>query len=284
MEKREELLKRIDTLAIAICTLMQEEAKDEFFEFQEGREQSGAGYKKKYSAGRTYYKGSRKGQVRDVFEIDGKGFNDLWEALTPFAMKSVNSFYYSRKIFSEDVQDALFDIKYQTLYVLRFHGPNPSGSSFSQFFPLICKNILSTISRRMYGVKDKEIEKAVGDDLILTGKGNKLIWDEEKYCWIKKGAVSYKTKVNFKTVSLHNDVMVEEDEKGGYVIDYVKSTGNELENMEFQACIPDDLKGIVNSVVNGYSLKEASEAADIEVKNMKKLLKSFAADFYNARV
>jgi len=281
MEKAQGRSKRIDALAIAICTPMESEKKNEFFEFQERREKSGEACKKKYYVGRTYYKGLRKGQLRDVFEVDGKGFNELWTLLSGFAVTVANSFYRSRKIFSWDVEDALSDIRYQTLYVLRFFGPTPNGGSFAQLFPTVCRNILSTNSRRMYGTKDKELTQEEADKKVYK---NNLKWDPQIQKFIQKGACADKTKVNFKSVSLHNDIMIEEDSTGAWEIDRVRSTGNELENIEFQACIPENLKEIVNFVVNGHSLREVSEMTNIEFKDLKKLLKNFAADFHNARV
>ena len=283
MEKQERL-EKIDAMAVTICKLMQEESRNEFFEFQEGREQSGEGYKKKYSAGRTYYKGPRKGQERDVFEVDGEGFNELWKLLVPFAMKSVNNFYHSRRVFSGEEEDALFDIKYQTLYVLRFHGPCPSKVPFSQFFPLICKNILSTISRRMYGVKDKVFSKEEGDSLVQEGEIKNMSYNEEEECWVKKGASSDSTKINFKTVSLFNDVMLEEGEDGSWLVNYIESPDNEWQKIEFEACVPVDLKEIVNGIMEGRSFKEVAEAVGIEVKVLKTKLIDFAEDFRQERV
>ena len=276
--KKQDLLEKIDQTALAICHLMAEEVRDDFFNYQERRHESGEGYNKKYFVGRTYYKGVRKGEIREVFEIDGRGFNNLWSLLTAFAAKSVSNFYSSRRMYLDEEQEDLFDIKYQTLYVLRFFGPSPNGVPFSQFFPLICPNILSTSSRRRYGVKEKKFTKEEGEDLVERGKKNLI---EEDGGFVKKAMPANKTKINYQTVSLYDNVLLEEEEGSDAYVSYITSDNwVSAKEMEFSASIPDDMKECVENLLEGRSLRETSKLTGLNYDRLKNKLKEMVLDFY----
>jgi hypothetical protein len=279
MGKKEELLDRIDNLAVEICHLMPECEKEDFFSWQEYRHNSKEGYNKKYFVGRTYYKGKKKGEVRDVFDVDGRGFNNLWKLLNAFAAKTVNSFYNTRRIFSEEEFEDLFDIRYQTLYVLRFFGPTPNGVSFSKFFPLICKNILSTSSRRRYGTKEIIYSKDEGEELINNGRKN-LKFNPETGNYTKKDPAN-RTKINYHTVSLYNTIMVEEDDDGSNcIINMLPSTDNDYSEIEFWASIPDEMKPVVEKIVEGNTLNASAKDLGLKPKKVRKELEELVADFY----
>jgi len=281
MEKQK--LLNIDALAIAICTLMDSEKKNEFFEYQEKRRESGEGYKRKYYVGRTYYKGEKIGQERDVYDIDGEGFIKLWESLEPYALKIVGNFYRSRMMFSGEDEDTLFEIKFQTLRILRFFGPTPSNMPFSSMFTLFCKNILTNEVQKRYGTKTVYYEQSEID--AMRAENNKqlkyIVWDEVEKKWCKPGKKAYKTKVNYLTASLFNDVMIEEGEDGNWAIDYLPSVNQTDKDIEFQTCIPYELKDIVNYLVDGHTFNETSEKFDIKAKALKRMVSEFAEDFCN---
>lgn len=143
------LITEIDILSAKACCKMTLSERDNFFKYQEDRASSSEGLKKKYNAPiRTYYKGVKKGKIKIVYEVDGILFEKLWKHLYMYAIKAS---MYSHKInnFQDfEVQNDVADIKYQTFFVLRFWGPQPSGQKFSIFFKLIVNNILTTSARR----------------------------------------------------------------------------------------------------------------------------------------
>jgi len=136
-----DLKSKIDTTAIDICHLMAEQERDTFFEFQEARDLSGAAAPRSYARRRTYYKGARKGQIKDVFEVDGQGFVRLWNLLYNYAWKS--SFKSLRRVDPLMIEDLCSEIKLFTLSVLRFWGPTPYNTPFSAYFNVIVKNVLT---------------------------------------------------------------------------------------------------------------------------------------------
>jgi hypothetical protein len=137
----QELLNNIDNAAVDCCSLMDATDKENFFQFQEGRVKDGSAAPAKYRCIRTYFKGERKGQEKEVFSVDGRKFNKLWNMLKPYAQKSVaRSYYFKDSIYLED---ELEEIKYQVLFSLRYYGPSPNNIRFSKHFPLIVKNTLT---------------------------------------------------------------------------------------------------------------------------------------------
>lgn len=139
------LAKQIDELASRCCRKMDNKDRKEFFAYQKAFRDSGKAYEKKYlpgGDGTRYHKGARKGQLRDVFEIDGVLFNRLWKLIEPYATASTMRSYYYKS--SEEVRDQVAYIRMQIFYVLRFFGPRPYNTSFSQYFKLVVSNVLTT--------------------------------------------------------------------------------------------------------------------------------------------
>ena len=280
MTKNEELLKEIDQKAIDICSSMTTEQKEEFFAFQEQRRTSGEGYNQKYYVGRTYYKGNRKGQLRDVYNVDGCGFNQLWKLLLPFATLLVRNFFRNREIFSFEQEDEVANIMYQSFYVLRFFGPRPCNNTFSQLFPLICMNRLSTEFRRRYGTQEIRYSKKEGEELVVKGKGN-LHFDKVSEEYVKKAIPADKTKINFHTVSLYNNVMVTEDDDSGFeIIDLFQSYDHTKEEIVFWSEIPDDMKQIVELLLEKRSVSEISKIVGSNYKKIKTKVSEFVTEFY----
>jgi hypothetical protein len=141
-----ELTDTIDQLAKVACSKMQHIERAEFFQYQEDVRQKGLCVKKKYEVGKRYYKGKRKGQLRDVFEVDGATFNQLWEKMYAYAAVAVTNSHLSTD--RDDLECIVADIKTQTFYVLRYFGGSPYGKRFSDCFRTIVMNQLTTESRR----------------------------------------------------------------------------------------------------------------------------------------
>lgn len=143
------LISEIDSLAFKTCRKMTLAESNTFFKYQEKREASLEGLKKKYKAPiRTYYKGDKKGQIKTVYEVDGILFERLWKHLYMYATKASMYSHKSNNFQDFEVQNDVADIKYQVFFVLRFWGPQPSDQKFSIFFKLIVNNILTTSARR----------------------------------------------------------------------------------------------------------------------------------------
>jgi hypothetical protein len=141
-----ELKQSIDSLAVLCCKKKNSLQRNEFFKYQEDLRAKNKCVKKKYEVGKRYYKGKRKGQLRDIFEVDGPTFNQLWQKMYPYAAVSVtNSHLFTDR---EDLECMVSDIKTQTFYVLRFFGGTPYGKRFSDVYRTIVLNQLTTESRR----------------------------------------------------------------------------------------------------------------------------------------
>jgi len=310
---KEQRCAEIDNLAASICTLMPANERDDFFDYQDARFKSKEGFNKRYHAGRFWYKGDRKGQLKDVYIVDGAGFNKLWELLVPFATTVVNGFFRTRAHITGDHLDILSDIKYQTLYVLRFQGPIPYKSgSFSVVFPLICKNIVSNANAKMYGVKDKEITEEEAREFLSMGKPVKyaipdseedirfsqyattppplklhslnsqermdsLLHTQDKVLFFKYGVPGNKTKINFLASHLHDSIMEEyDDDSEMLTIHKVGADDFNLNSVEWLTSAPTHLKDAITGILDGMTVKEAAEIAGISRKELKSQLKMFA--------
>ncbi|MCK9543549.1 MAG: hypothetical protein M0R03_16145 [Novosphingobium sp.] len=272
---KEVLCRKIDQKAIEICRMMTPEEKEVFFTYQEDRWNSGL-MKKKYFSGRTYYKGKRKGEEKDVYEINGQGFNELWKLLSNYAKKVVDKFYFANKMFDDEGLEDFYDIKYQTFEILRFFGPTPNGSSFSSFFPLICKNTMTNSFVKRYGSKDKVYTKEEAEDLMAKGKKNLTLNENGDY--VRKGIPSFASKINYQTVSLFKNIMVEtDDDEGTSIINmFEDEENNSYKEIEFLATVPDDMKEIVDLVLKGKTLFDISSLPEINMsrKELKEQLQT----------
>ena len=141
-----ELTNSIDQLAKQCCNKMLHLERAEFFRYQAQVRQMGKCCKKKYEVGKRYYKGNRKGELRDIFEVDGPTFNQLWDKMYAYAAVAVTNSHLSTD--REDLENIVSDIKTQAFYVLRYFGGAPYGKRFSDVFRTIVLNQLTTESRR----------------------------------------------------------------------------------------------------------------------------------------
>ena len=123
----QEIFSKIDELAEQGCRLLTSQEKEKVFEEQRIK--------------RYYIKGKRKGEERDIYEVDGKCFNLLWKEIYPYVFKSaLKSVHYDRYI----VDDAVSEIKVLVFKYLRSFGPQ----AFSKYVPLLVNNVLTNFSNQ----------------------------------------------------------------------------------------------------------------------------------------
>ncbi|MFA5395458.1 MAG: hypothetical protein WC346_05490 [Methanogenium sp.] len=143
------ITQEIDQLAEQCCKKMDRFERADYFRYQEDLRSDGKSVKKRYETGKRYYKGKRKGQLRDVYEVDGIIFNRLWNKIHPYAVVSVVNSRLAKD--RDDVNCIVSEIKTQAFYVLRSFGPVVQGNNskkFSEVCRTIVINVLQTTARR----------------------------------------------------------------------------------------------------------------------------------------
>lgn len=169
MQNLKSLKSNIDSLAVTACKLMKETERDNFFEYQKERDSLGLSSPRTYKRKNTYHKGEKIGQIKEVWDIDGKMFNQIWELCKPYVIKCVANSYHTRYINPDDYEDVA-EIRYSLFKCLRFFGPTPCSKPFSSFVSLACINVLSTSARRRFSSSRSRInfESISLFDLIST--------------------------------------------------------------------------------------------------------------------
>lgn len=142
MRNIQEISKKIDDLSLKCCRKLSKEEKEKFFEACKVK--------------RYYIKGKRKGQERDIYEVNGIIFNKLWKEIYPYVVVSCNkSNYYN---FSE-VDDAVSEVKYTLFYALQRFGPVFNNQSLSQRLSLIVNiSLTNQYNKKMRYVQFSSIE------------------------------------------------------------------------------------------------------------------------------
>lgn len=158
--KKLNLTVKIDELAVSACRLMADEERSEFFAYQKMRDDSGESAPRKHVRRTTYYKGVNKGKEKQVFEVNGREFNLLWQLLKPYVLKSVARSYYKFHI-NEDYEE-IYEIRALTFQALRFFGPRPCNSSFAAYFKLLVNNVLTNSANN----RKKRIQMVSFSDVI----------------------------------------------------------------------------------------------------------------------
>lgn len=155
MKNSSDLKSRINSLTESACTLMSDSERDSFFSYQEDRDSRGVSYPRRYPRRNTYYKGEKKGQLKSVWEVDGKKFNQIWELVKPYVLKSVANSYHRPFIVESDYEE-VSEIRYELFNALRFFGPTPCNQPFSSFLSIACLNVLTdSATRRLHQDIDK---------------------------------------------------------------------------------------------------------------------------------
>jgi hypothetical protein len=148
----------IDNLAKQGCRLLDREEKERFFEQSKCK--------------RYYVKGKNKGKERDIYEVNGKCFNDIWKLITPYVFISCNkSVYYN----SSEVEDAVAEVKYMLFYVLQRFGPVFNGQTLSQRLGIIVNMSLTNRSNK----KAKEIKTISYDTGCTENEENIAVEPED---------------------------------------------------------------------------------------------------------
>lgn len=137
------LLSSIDDISVSCCSIMNAEEREQFFSYQEERDCNHLSAPRKSPRRNTYYKGKRKGEIKDVYNIDGFKFIKLWGLCKPYITKSVLKSCHNDYQKAEDI---ISEIKYEMFNVLRFFGPCPCDITFSSYLKLLVKNVLTNIA------------------------------------------------------------------------------------------------------------------------------------------
>lgn len=136
---------KIDTLALTCCTRATKTEARKLFAFMRTREDDGTAAPRRYASRSTYYKGKRKGQMKDVFDINGQVFNQLWATVAPYVYTSTRR---SVGRFTNEIEDIVSEIRSQLFYILRFFGPTPNNKPLSTYLKLITNNVLTVQARQ----------------------------------------------------------------------------------------------------------------------------------------
>jgi len=152
------LLSQIDEVSISCCSLMSTEEREKFFFFQEERDSNHLSAPRKFRRSNTYYKGKRKGELKDVYNVDGFKFIKLWGLCKPYVTKSALRSCYNDYQKTEDI---VSEVKYEMFNVLRFFGPRPCDVAFSSYLKLLVKNVLTNIAKEKHYKKAEVNSKAV---------------------------------------------------------------------------------------------------------------------------
>jgi hypothetical protein len=219
---------------------------------QEVRNDKRLRFPRPYDPGFRYYKGRHKGELRTVFEVDGRMFNELWELVRPYVFVStLKSYAYSQT--AGDIEEDVMDVRAQMLYVLRYFGGTPYRKKFSVYMVLIVTNKLWTSARRR------------GAPTRPT------------FCETCEKLLKYKTA---KKHELRGHVIIPDpNARDRGVRTRVSRTSERLdpalhhsavgtEEIEFWAGIPDVLKDTVQQIINGERLSEiaASQVSHLSAK------------------
>ena len=130
---------QIDTLAEKACRLLTSSEKEEFFK------------NCKDNLKPYYISGINKGKEREIYEVEGRHFNKIWELLKPYVFTSCNRSTYGNFL---DREDAISDVKYEIFRSLQLYGPIYQNQKLSQRFKLSINNALTNA----YSKKSKEIQ------------------------------------------------------------------------------------------------------------------------------
>lgn len=139
-EKIENRKQTINNLAVAACKLMNDVEREEYFQYQEAREENNESAQKRVKNSRYYYSGARKGQLKDVYHIDGVLYMKLWDLCKPYVVTSAVKSCYDAP---HEVEEVVSEIKMNLFHILRHFGPRPNNMNFSDYLHLNVNNLLT---------------------------------------------------------------------------------------------------------------------------------------------
>jgi len=119
---------QIDTLAEKACRLLNKEEKEDFFKTCKDN-------LKPY-----YISGVNKGKEREIYEVDGRSFNKIWELTYPYVFTSSNKSAYGNSLYREEI---ISEVKFGVFRALQLYGPCYHDQKLSQRLKLIVNNVLT---------------------------------------------------------------------------------------------------------------------------------------------
>ena len=269
----EELKTRIDECAQQCCTLMSDKERERFFKYQEERIDSGQAFPAKYTSIRQYYKGRKKGEKKEVWNIDGVKFKILWNMLKPYAYQSaMNSHGFN----SYDLEEDMSEIMLWLFKIMRFFGPEPTGVTVSNYFPLLVNNYFTNLyntNRRKTSSKEdllkfeirkmfKKYKKEGKSDMGCYMRLRKDYGMDERRI---KDIVENVFETQYKTQSLFEEVgSVEEEE----VCIINKIPQNDY-NIYFTVDFPSELRYASELLMGGMKMREVAVEVGIPAEELR---------------
>jgi len=275
------LTDQIDQSAVECCKLMSATQAKKFFSYQKNRIKSGEfSAVTKVSAVGVYYKGPRKGQVREAYEVDGKKFNKLWGLLQNYAYKSASVSHSFQN--SEAAEEDVMEIRYMVFRALRFFGPRPNNLNFSAYYPLLVNNVLTNSAKKRLEIVDVADTQISIEETYEQEFTSEPLWYDSNLAKKRKVAETtsvparkrYKKHAVLEPVSLLASLSPSNSEGESLsLIDCVAATD---ESIEFMASIPKDLKEPVSMLLGGYKLSEIAKTLGIAKRTLEQRVQMFA--------
>jgi ribosomal protein L37AE/L43A len=262
----------IDKLAEQCCEKMTWSARTEYFRYQKRVREEGKCIKKRYEVGNYYYKGKRRGQLRDVYEVKGDLFNQLWKKLYPYAITSIMNSGIAKD--RDDAECIASDMKAQAFYVLRSFGSVVRGKKrnqkFSGVFRTIVINVLQTTARRRGRVSKHKIEEHKITEYRCPECGSELYQhpnlafkdilicphcDNKEFSKFGKG---YSTRILFDAVSINSPVNSDENGNGMTLEDKIPSSSI-VNNFPLIIDVPDKFQSYIFDLLKGKSIVDVAK-------------------------
>lgn len=130
---------QIDSLAEKACRLLTPSEKEEFFRIN------------KTNLKPYYISGINKGKEREIYGVNGRYFNKIWELMSNYIFVSCNKSTYGNFL---DREEAMSEVKLEIFRSLQLYGPIYQNQKLSQRFKLSVNNVLTN----EYNKRSKEIQ------------------------------------------------------------------------------------------------------------------------------
>lgn len=277
------LHRTIDNLAAMCCRLMTEEERASFFEYRLARSKTATHTSPKLLQRTTYTTGINKGKPKEVWEIDGMIFNQLWSYISLYITKSVKHSYGFARV---DIADEVEEIRLLLFKTLRFCGPTPCGTNLSQFLHTLVNNYLTNLyneNRRKYSTKDDlksfEVKKRYKK---LIGKGYSKDECIKEMCLLygyTEGEIIDRLNsymCNYKKLYFE-DLDCDTDRVDGLVDKCSVDSfyNNDYEEILFNVEMPGNLKSSALLLMGGTSMSSVADDTEIHRTKLKKMFVAF---------